>query len=323
MELATLYQPSKGPPKAIADLPFPYLVNACEKLKRDQPHRAAEILAMQARIDAEADAEIAAGARKDPEETPNPRAVLGNNNPPEPTPVEALAPAAEVDEQFAGLKAHFDDLYTESKNWADGAEVENEAQAAEVDRLLDEWKKAIATADSVLDARIDPLNAQIKVIRELFYPLTGDTTKIKGIGTRAKTALLQVKTAWGKKVQARIDAEAAKLAKEAADKAQQALEASRAAVGDLAATESAEDLIKAAQGALRAATTAGKATPGKGYRTKWVTTIADNKKAVLTMMGRYPQDFLDLALRLAEREVMEGKRVIDGFLIDETKVAVG
>lgn len=55
--MTTHYHGSKGP-VPIADMFYPHLLNARDKLVREQPHRAAEIDAMTARlkeIDAEAD----------------------------------------------------------------------------------------------------------------------------------------------------------------------------------------------------------------------------------------------------------------------------
>lgn len=321
--LATHYQPSKGPPKAIAELPYPYLVNACEKLQRDHPERTAEICAMRARIDAEADAEISARASRDPEESashdPNPRIHLGANNPPtEAPPAEPL----DVDAQFGALQAHFDDLYLESKNWADGQAIENDAQAKVVDRLIDEWKAAIAAAEKIRDEQIDPLNKAIKAVRERFYPLIGETKQVTGIAVRAKAALLAIKTAWGNKERARLQAEADRLAKDAIDKAREAAQAARDAQGDLEATESAEDLIRDAKATLRTATAAAKATPGKGFRTEWVTEITDDITAIRTMWKLYPERFTELALELARQEVRGGKRTIAGFRIHDEKVAV-
>lgn len=50
MELATHYTSSKGEQKAIADMHFPYLLNALAKLERDHPERAEEIEAMRAEV---------------------------------------------------------------------------------------------------------------------------------------------------------------------------------------------------------------------------------------------------------------------------------
>lgn len=323
--LVELYNASGNQKKVIREMGYHNLKAAHAKLLRDEPDRTDEIESMGAELAirdaAHADSEAAlADATRDPEES---LAPIGHNNPPEPIPALILTPcAAGEPDSMGALRAHFDDLYTETANWADGQEIETEAQAHEVDKLIDLWKEAIKGAEEVRDAEIAPLNEQIKAVRERFYPLIGDTTKIKGLGIRAKTALLQVKTKWGERVRLAQQAEASRLAKEAADKVREAAEATRAAQGDLQAAEAAEDLIRDAKAMIRTATTAAKATPGKGYRTEWVTEITDPTLALRTMWRRFPDEFSDLALSLARREVREGKRALEGFAISETKVAV-
>lgn len=236
----------------------------------------------------------------------NTRAVIGGNNPP-PDPFDAI-------------KLHMDDLYVETANWADGTEIENEAQAAEVERLLNDWKDAIKAAENVREKEIEPFTEKVTAIRERFYPLIGETKKVTGIAIRAKTALLAVKTKWANKLDAERKAEAERLRQEALAKAAEAQAALREAPDNIATVESAEDLIRDAQSMLRSAKQAEKPAT-KGMRTVWHTVMADKVLAVRTMWKRYPQEFLDLAQTLAEREVREGKRTIEGFVITEGKEA--
>lgn len=317
---ATHYRSSKGL-KLIADLPYPYLCNALAKLERDgyNEDRDEEVAAMRSRkAELEAQQTDEHDARTDAQaeaaETPAP---IGHNMPPEPT--EAAEPAAA--DPFGALQVHFDDLYTESKNWADGQAVENDAQAEEVDRLIQAWKDAITAAEKVRDEEIAPLTAKVAEVRERFYPLIGDTKKVVGIAIRAKKALLDVKTAWGRKKQAALDAEAKRLRDEALAKAKEAAGAAKAAAGDLEAMESVEDLIQSAKADLKAANQAAKATPGRGYRTATEVVMVDKVVAVRTMWQRHPDAFLDLALTLAQRDAREGLRALAGFTITEVKVA--
>lgn len=306
---ATHYQGSRGPME-IATMPLPYLENALAKLEREQPERTGEIEAMRLRL-----------VEDPPEEAPKPReAVIGDNGPPEATAYEAHA-------------AHIDDLYTEAKNWADGADIETEAQAAEVDRLIDDFKAAIAAAEASRDAEKKPYQAKVTEIQERYYPLLADTTKLKGKAITAKAALLAVKTVWGRKVAAKQAAEAEALRAEAARQAQEAAEAARSAVGNIEATESAEDLIRAAQQTLKAATVAEKPAV-KGMRDNWVvvgfTTTEDADGLPVDGRGLLlrhylktrPDDLVAACMELARQEVRDGKRTIPGVVIENQRRAV-
>jgi hypothetical protein len=312
--LPTHYESRSKGRVAIADMNPVHLENTLAALLR-KGERGPIITAMEKRLNELAETKLDAEAP----------AAIGHNNPPEPTPPAAPAalpvpaPTSDAD-PFEAIRVHIEDLYLEAKNWADGQEIETESQAAEVDRLIDEVKDAIDVAKGLQEAELKPLAMQEKAIRERFYPLIADTTKLKGSAIRAKTALLAVKTKWGDKLRAQQAAQAAALRTEALAKAREAVEATKAAPDNLEVAESAEDLIRAAQGNLRQAKAVESAAP-KGFRTVWVTTIADQKVAVLTMMRRHPQAFLDLAQSLAERDVREGHKVIEGFTIEPTKVA--
>lgn len=238
----------------------------------------------------------------------NPRAIIGANNPPA--------------DPFAALCVHFDDLYLETGNWADGVEIETEAQADALDRLIDDWKDAIVAAKAMQDAEIAPLSAQEQAIRERFYPLIADTTKLKGKAIRAKASLLVLKTAWGNKqraIQAAAAEAARKVAQEAATKA---AEAAKAAAGDLAATEQAEELVRDAQVASRVANVAERQTV-KGMRTKWLVEMVNDVEAARWAWKSHPDECKAFFGQLADADVRTRSiRTIPGFTITETKVAV-
>lgn len=238
----------------------------------------------------------------------NPRAIIGANNPPA--------------DPFAALCVHFDDLYVETGNWADGVEIETEAQAADLDRLIDDWKDAIVAAKAMQDAELAPLSAQEQAIRERFYPLIADTTKLKGKAIRAKASLLAVKTVWGNKQRA-IQQEAAEAARQAAEEAVKlAAQAARDAIGDLAATEQAEDLIRDAQVASRVANVAERQTV-KGMRTKWLVEMTNGVEAARWAWGAHREECETFFAQLADADVRTRSiRTIPGFTITETKVAV-
>jgi hypothetical protein len=233
-------------------------------------------------------------------------AEIGHNNPPA--------------DPFEACLAHTESLYEEVNHWCDGQEIENEKQAAAVDQLIGDVKDAIEACENARDETIKPLSAQVTAIRERWYPLIGETKAITGKLIRAKKVLLDAKTVWGNKVRARQVAEAERLRQEGLKKAQEAAEAARAASGDLDATEEAEALVREAQWLLKGATAAEKATP-KGMRTVWRVEVADPNVAMRTMWARHREELTAFAKQLAERDVREGKRVLDGFTITEDKVA--
>lgn len=325
--MTAIYQGSKGP-VAIADMPYPHLRNALEKLQREgSPARQDEIAAMSARL-AHLDAEQPESAAPDD----NPRAVIGGNDPPVETPRVVTAPAPPSD-AYGAHAAHIDDLYTEAKNWADGADIENEDQAAEVDRLIAEFKAAIEAAEASRDEEKRPHAEKVKEIQERYYPLVGETKAITGTAIRAKAALLAVKTRWANKVAAAQRVEAERLRQEAIAKAQEAATVAREAVGNIEATERAEDLIQAAQQTLKAATQAEKPTV-RGMRDNWVVkgfapytdaageTVSGEKALLRHYIATRPEELLAACLEMARKDVRDGKRTIPGVLIENERRAV-
>ena len=287
---ATHYIGSKGPME-IATMPFPYMINARDKLLRDQPHRIAEIEAMTARIEAETveierESEgVAAVAIPALPETHQ----IGANNPP-------------PDDPFEAHRIHIDDLYTEAKNWCDGADIENAEQAAMVDRLIEDFKAAISAAEVSRDEAKKPHQDKVTEIQEQYYPLLAETKKQTGLAIRAKKALLAVKTKWQNQVDAERAAEAKRLLDEAAAMAREAATVAREAVGNIEAQEKAEDIIKAAQDALRTAQQAAKPTVGTWKMDK--------------------QALIDCCLDMARRDIREGKRTIPGLVIENQRQAI-
>jgi hypothetical protein len=223
---------------------------------------------------------------------------------------------------FVAHKVNIESLYEEAKNWADGKVIETQAQADEVERLLDMIDAAYAAAEASRVAAKKPLDDEIAKIQTAYNPLIGNTTKITGIAVKAKTALLGVQTVWKNKLQAERDAEAARLRKIADDAAEAARKAAATVDHtDLAAAEEAEAVIQQAAVASRQATQAASNTV-KGMRTVWETVIADKKQATLAMLTRHPDQCLAFFLDLAKADVREGKREIPGFTITSSKVAV-
>lgn len=328
-DLPTHYESSSKGRTAIADMAYPHLLRTRDKLVRERGDDLT-ILAMNNRLayldslpdDAARVAATSAIDRKGDEgavAVTVPAAPIGHNHPPpdEPAPVQEGPPG----EPFEAHATHIGDLYIEASNWADGVDIENDAQAAVVDRLIDDFKAAIAAAEASRDDEKRPLQAQVNAIQERYYPLIADTSKLKGIAIRAKAALLAVKTRWMNKVEALRAAEAAEAAKKAAELAAQAVQASREAVGDIAATETAEDLIRQAKGALKTAAQIARPVVGSGMRTVYETEIANPILAARWAWANHEEECKEFFLTLARRDVHNGARALDGFTVTQARKA--
>lgn len=248
----------------------------------------------------------------------DPRLAIGGNNPPD---------------TFDAHAAHIDDLYIEAGNWCDGADIENEGQAAVVDDLIAAFKTAIDDAKASEVAATKPLQDEVKTIQQRYWPLIGETKTITGKAVRAKTTLLAVKTRWGNKLETIRRAEADRLRKIADEQAAEAAKAAREAVGNLEATEQAEDLIRTAQDTLKAAKQAEKPAV-KGMRDAWTITgfaettdgdgmPVDGRGVLLRhYLKTRPDSLVEACLELARQDVRDGKRAVPGLLIENIRKAV-
>lgn len=243
-------------------------------------------------------------------------APVGHNNPPEPTPYEAV-------------KVHIEDLCVEARNWADGAVIENEAQAGQVARLIDDFRKAEAAADNARKAEAKPHDDAKAEIQGRYNLLIGDTKAVRGKTVLALAALKATLTPWLRKVdeEKRAVAEAARLEAEA--KAEAAAAALRAAdVTNLAAREEAEaqlaDAHDAQAAANRAANDKAHAHGGGraiGLRRTYRPQMTDRKAALIHYAAARTDALVAFLQGLAEADVREGKRSIPGFdVIEEATV---
>lgn len=320
MRPATHYAGSKGPVE-IASMPRTYAGNALAKLERDEPHRADEIAALRAHVARLDEAHLEAQATGGTEEGPAP---LGHNRPP-----EEDEPSVNG-QSFDALKAHAEDLLTEARNWADGVAIETDAQASEVARLIRALQKAGALLDEARVAEKKPLDDQIAEIQDRYNALiAGLKTKNSKPGsiTRAVNALSAATQRWllAKEAEKRAREDAAHAeAQRLADEARAAQQAADAT--DLGAMEAAADVLDQAIVAQREAdriareSVTVKGADGSraiGLRKVWRPVLADRKAATLHYMREDPDAFLNLVMRLAERDVQQGKRSLPGFDIIE------
>lgn len=250
------------------------------------------------------DAEIAAG--------------LGHNGPPEATQPEPSP--------FDAVKVNMDDYLTEARNWADGKAVENQAQADEISRLIEDLRLAADAADKVRIAEKKPLDDAIEEIQGRYNPyIAGLKAKVNNPGKVALAidALKATLKAYLDAEEAKrvADAEVARLAQVAAEEA--AAAAVKAAdPTNLEAREDAEQLITAARVAASTTRAVEAAKPmarggsrGLGLK-KTYTAQVENPKALLLHYWDVNRDAVVAYLTaLAQADVDRSIHTIPGVTV--------
>lgn len=242
--------------------------------------------------------------------------AIGHNNPPEPTPFEAM-------------QAHVLDLMETSQGFLDGEPVTTEGMAAEVAKLIDAARKAQKDADRLRKEEAKPFDDGKKAVQEKWTPLSdANIGKCAMIIATAKRALVPYQLELQRQQE-----EAAKLARQAAETARQAaIEAERAATAsaDLEAVARAETLRREAAKADITANKAAKATPaiavegGRaiGLRPYWKAELVDPVAALKHYKAAQPDALKAWLLDQAQKDVHAGVRSIPGFdVIDEKRAA--
>ena len=330
-----IYKSSKGDVE-ISTLGLSHAKNALNKLTRTEPDRKAEIEALQAHVDklsAEAEAKALAGG-----DDANPRAVIGGNHPPEPTPeVTSEKPSGRN-----AIDTHVADLLTEAGNWADGVAIENDGQAAAVGTLHRNLQTAAALVKDNATTEKKPHNEAISEIQawQNGYVASGLKGTPDGKLTKAIAATGRLSAAWLQK----LDDERKQREKAAADAAfaaaqeAMALRTEAKETTDLAVMDRAEDALAGAKALLREAEVVSKekvrVEAGEGQRAMTLRTIyhadlIDAPNSYALAYGHYKQnpefmaEFHGLIQRWATRDArVEATRVrgIPGFTIREEKV---
>lgn len=321
-----MYKSSKGPVE-ISTMPLRYASNALGKLRREEPGRAEEIEALAQHVSAlEAQSEE------------NPRAVIGDNNPPE----GIAGPAAKL-ESRAAIDAHVADILAEASNWGDGAAVVDQKQADAVGRLHRILQEAATLVDDTAAKEKKPLNDAITEIAtwQNGYTAKGLKTKPDGKLTKALTATGKLSSAWlcnldeERQERERIAAGVARAAaQEAIALHEEAKETTNLAVMDRAedALTDARLLLRAAEGVSKERVQMG---GGDGFRaiclrSVWSARISDEPGSWGLAYAHYKNDpafmaeFHALIQRWADRDArIEATRVrgVPGFKFLEDKVA--
>lgn len=230
-------------------------------------------------------------------------ATIGDNNPPS---------------NYEVIEEEIHDLYDEAKNWIDGAPIENQGTADQVEKLMGMIKTAQKQADDYRKEEVAPYDEAKSEIQTKYNKLIGKTKTVTGKTILAIQACQQALTPWKQKLQDEQDA-AAKLQQEEAERLQREAEAARAD-DSLENKEKAQGL---AEEALKTAKKARQITKNnvKGLRTIWDVVITDETQAFRSMWKTHKVEIMDVVQTLAERDVSHSIRTIEGFEITSRKVA--
>lgn len=244
------------------------------------------------------------------------RLGIGGNNPPEPTPFDAV-------------RIHIEGLIEEAKPYLTGAAITTEEQATAIKRLKDDFKLAHKAADDARIAENVPFDDGKAAVQAKYAPLIADTKKVKGKTVLALEELNAVLTPYLRMREREAEAEANRKRQEAEALAAAAAAAVRASAGDLEAREEAEELVSAASIANADANRAASAKVhvkgegrAEGLRSYWSANLTDRKTALLHYIQDWPPEILAALQTLADTDVRAGKRQIPGFEVVEDRRAV-
>lgn len=295
---AAYYQSSKGQ-MLIADMAYPHIVNAIAKMERegrtDQPQVLAALCARRDVLDLER-AEAEANA-------PVAEATEGHNG----------APAT----PFDAIKAKADDLRLEAGNWLDGAEIENQAQADEIGKMLDMVRKLKAEAEAAKTAEKKPFMDAANEVQARYNTLTGETKAQTGVLITIEQTVKATLAKWLRKVAAEQEAarqEAARIAREAEEKAREHV----AHTHDTSDIEDREAALAEIDKARHAANELSQANKAKaqaqggeraiGLRTVYRPEIVKLSDALKHYWMDRPDAFTDLVMQFARDDIRAGKR---------------
>lgn len=238
------------------------------------------------------------------------KAVIGDNNPPEPTPLEASR------EELSSLEL-------EAGNWFDGAEVENQAQADEVSRLIDAARKAGKRFDGFRKAEKQPHMDAAKAVDTAWKPLTDAAERVAEVGKAALTPFLMAQ----EKAKREREAEERRKADEAAAEARRLAAEADGSLAAAKARDEAIELAKAAEAKAAAAEREKAGAKGAGMartvslRTTWRGQVTDRRTLLNHIARTRPDDLSAWLDQWAASAIRAGARDLPGVEIYEEKVA--
>jgi hypothetical protein len=241
-------------------------------------------------------------------------AEIGHNNPP-----------VEID-PYEAMKVHIDDLLLEAHNWADGTEVETDAQVEEAGRLIGELEAAARDAEAKRVEEKKPHDEVIAAIQAKWNVYIADRkNKAPGKVWKAVDALKATVKPYldAKELKRKADlAEAQAAAQKAQEEAIAAAQAARAS--DLGAQEDVEELVAVAQqlavDAKRAETSRVQLVGGdraKGLRTTYTAVIDNPKDCLIHYWTTRRDDLIAVLQGYADADVRAKRHTIPGVSVIE------
>lgn len=224
-------------------------------------------------------------------------AGIGHNQPPSP---------------FAAHETHILDLMELAEGALHGNAIETPEQAAAVDEILSDIKKAAAALEATRKAEKEPFDVGKAKVQAIAKPLASKLDI-------AKETAIKALTPWRNKVQAEKDAEQQRLREEADRLADEArAKFTHSAPTDLAARIEAEELAKVAKKASAAANKIDRSATGlrTRYEAEIIDPIAFGKWAWAHRRPEYMKFLQTLAASEARANV-----TIDGLTIHKFKHA--
>lgn len=227
----------------------------------------------------------------------NERAVIGNNQPPNP---------------FAAHEAHVLDLMELAEGCLHGNAIETPEQANDVDEILDSIKKAAAALEATRKAENEPFDTGKAAVQATAKPLAAKLDI-------AKATAIEALTPWRNKVQAEKDAEQARMRAEADKLTEEARNKfTHSAPTDLASRIEAEELAKVAKKANAAANKIDRSATG--LRTRYEAEIIDPIAFGKWAWEHRRSDYMKFLETLATSEARANVN-IDGLKINIIKLA--
>ena len=208
-----------------------------------------------------------------------------------------------------------DALYTEAQAWFDGTDIETDAQADLLDKLMIMLSDAGKACEAERKEKVKPLDDARKDIQALYKPPLDNVD-------RALKAAKTVRDRWLAKKQAIIDQQALQARIEADRVRREALDAMQASRGDLGAREQAEAIVEAARQAEFKALALAKETPKavggrKTVSKKWSAVLVNGPALAAHYWQTRRADMEAFLLGLAAADVRVGRRDIPGVNITE------
>lgn len=241
----------------------------------------------------------------------NPRAVTGDNQPPQLTPFEAARDKIEL-------------LHAESTGWLDGEPITTAQQAEDIATLKGLLRIAWTTADDARKVEVKPLNDAKNEVQGRYNPILGNAKAAIDACKKAESPyLLKVE---------REQREAAEALREEAEEKQRLAAEALATVNreNLAESQRTEKLLKDADEAQKTAAKAARAKPrAKGtvgrassLRLTYEPEVDNCFDAVKHYWQVDPTAFEELVLSLAKADFAAGRRDIPGIKINEIRSVV-